>query len=67
MTWVVLAARGVPLWLVIAALAASLWSRRTFKRPPGTFPCFQRAPAPVTAVPTRFDSPSTQVCLRATS
>jgi hypothetical protein len=45
MIWVLLAALGVPLWLVIGALAASLWSRRTFKRAPGTFPAKVRVSA----------------------
>jgi hypothetical protein len=45
MIWVVLAALGVPLWLVVGALAASLWSRRTFKRAPGTFPAKVRVRA----------------------
>jgi hypothetical protein len=38
MVWILLAALGVPVWLVVGALAASLWSRRAFKRTPGVFP-----------------------------
>ncbi len=37
MALIVLAALGVPLWLVLGALAAGLWSRRTFRRTPGVF------------------------------
>jgi hypothetical protein len=38
MVWIVLAALGVPVWLLVGALAAGLWSRRAFKRAPGVFP-----------------------------
>jgi hypothetical protein len=34
---VVLAILGVPLWLVLGAIAAGLWSRRSFRRAPGVF------------------------------
>jgi hypothetical protein len=37
MVWILLAALGVPVWLVVGALAAGLWSRRGFKRSPGVF------------------------------
>lgn len=37
MIWILLAAVGVPLWLVVGALAAGLWSRRNFKKSPGVF------------------------------
>jgi hypothetical protein len=46
MVWILLAALGVPVWLVVGALAAGLWSRRTFKDAPGVFPAKLRlAPA----------------------
>jgi hypothetical protein len=38
MIWILLAALGIPLWMVLGALAASLLSRRSFKRRPGVFP-----------------------------
>lgn len=37
MIWALLAILGVPLWLVVGALAASLWSRRQFRNTPGVF------------------------------
>ena len=37
MIWILLAAVSVPLWLVVGALAAGLWSRRNFKKSPGVF------------------------------
>jgi hypothetical protein len=37
MIWALLAILGVPLWLVVGALAASLWSRRKFRNTPGVF------------------------------
>ncbi len=37
MVWILLAALGVPVWLIVGALAAGLWSRRNFTRAPGTF------------------------------
>lgn len=45
MVWILLAALGVPLWLVVGALAAGLWSRRAFKRAPGVFPAKLRVAA----------------------
>jgi hypothetical protein len=33
----ILALLGVPLWLLLGALGASLWNRRQFKRRPGVF------------------------------
>ena len=45
MAVIVLAALGVPLWLVVGALAAGLWSRRSFKRAPGVFPAKLRVMA----------------------
>jgi hypothetical protein len=38
MIWALLAILGVPLWLVVGALAGSLWSRRHFRNSPGVFP-----------------------------
>jgi hypothetical protein len=37
--WILLATLGVPLWLIVGALGGALWSRRTFRRAPGVFPC----------------------------
>jgi hypothetical protein len=37
MIWALLAILGVPIWLVVGALAASLWSRRQFRNTPGVF------------------------------
>ena len=37
MIWVLLAAVGVPLWIVVGFLTGALWSRRRFKRAPGAF------------------------------
>ena len=39
MIWILLAALGVPLWLVVGALSGALWSRRQFRRAAGVFPC----------------------------
>src|SRR3954471_20620014 len=38
MIWIMLAALGVPVWLIVGALTAGLLSRRAFKRSPGVFP-----------------------------
>jgi hypothetical protein len=45
MALIVLAALGVPLWMVVGALAAGIWSRRSFKRAPGVFPAKLRVTA----------------------
>ena len=45
MIWILLAALGVPLWLIIGALTAGLLSRRAFKRSPGVFPAKLRVTA----------------------
>jgi hypothetical protein len=37
--WILLAILGVPIWLVVGALAGALWSRRKFRRALGVFPC----------------------------
>jgi hypothetical protein len=37
--WILLAMLGVPLWLILGALSGALWSRRTFRRAAGVFPC----------------------------
>ncbi len=37
MIWALLAVLGVPIWLVVGALCAVLWSRRSFSRQPGAF------------------------------
>ena len=39
MVWILLAALGVPIWLVVGALGGALLSRRRFRRAPGVFPC----------------------------
>jgi hypothetical protein len=41
--WIVLAALGVPIWLVVGALLAGMWSRKRFQRAQGVFPCKVRA------------------------
>ena len=43
MIWIVLAALGVPIWLVVGGLAGALWSRRRFRRAPGVFACKVRS------------------------
>jgi hypothetical protein len=40
--WILLATLGVPVWLIVGALGGALWSRRTFRRAPGVFPCKTR-------------------------
>ena len=45
MVWILLAALGVPVWIVVGVLAAGLWSRRAFKRSAGAFPAKLRAVA----------------------
>ena len=45
MALIVLAALGVPLWMVVGALPAGIWSRRSFKRAPGVFPAKLRVTA----------------------
>jgi hypothetical protein len=37
MIWILLAALGVPLWLIAGALIGGLLSRRSFRRAPGVF------------------------------
>lgn len=37
--WVLLAALGVPIWLVVGGLASALWNRRRVRRTPDAFPC----------------------------
>lgn len=37
MIWAALALLGVPIWLIVGALGAVLWSRRHFKKQPGVF------------------------------
>jgi hypothetical protein len=39
MIWVLLAALGVPIWLVVGGLLAALWNRRRVRRLPDVFPC----------------------------
>lgn len=39
MIWALLAILGVPIWLIVGALAGVLWSRRKFRKTPGVFPC----------------------------
>jgi hypothetical protein len=38
MIWIILAALGIPIWLVLGGLAATVMSRRSFKQRPGVFP-----------------------------
>jgi hypothetical protein len=38
MIWIILAALGIPIWLVLGGLAATLMSRRSLKRRDGVFP-----------------------------
>lgn len=38
MIWIILAALGIPIWLVLGGLATTLVSRRSFKRRAGVFP-----------------------------
>lgn len=45
MIWILLAALGIPIWMVVGALVASLLSRRSFKRRPGVFPAKLRVVA----------------------
>jgi len=37
MIWALLAILGVPIWLVVGALAAAFWNRRQFRNSPGVF------------------------------
>ena len=39
LTMAALAVLGIPLWMIVAALALSYWSRRRFKAGTGVFPC----------------------------
>lgn len=39
MIWIVLAALGVPIWLVVGALAGALWSRSKFRHGTEVFAC----------------------------
>lgn len=39
MIWALLAILGVPIWLIVGALASVLWSRRKFRQTPGVFAC----------------------------
>jgi len=43
MIWILLAALGIPIWMVVGALVATLLSRRAFKRAPGVFPAKLRS------------------------
>ena len=38
MGWIALSCLGVPIWLIVGALAALLWKRYHFKKQPGVFP-----------------------------
>ena len=44
MIWALLAILGVPIWLVVGALTAAIFSRRRFKAQPGVFRLKQREP-----------------------
>lgn len=37
--WVLLATLGVPVWLIVGAMLATIWSRRAHAGAPGVFPC----------------------------
>ena len=39
MIWILLAALGVPIWLVLGGITWALWNRRIFRRRPGVFAC----------------------------
>jgi hypothetical protein len=43
MIWALLALLGVPIWLIVGALAGVVWSRRHFLAQPGVFPVAIRA------------------------
>ena len=38
MIWALLALLGIPIWLILGALAAAFFTRRNFKAKPGVFP-----------------------------
>ena len=38
MIWILLAALGIPLWMVAGMIVGTMLSRRSFKRVPGVFP-----------------------------
>ena len=40
--WVLWAALGVPIWLVVGGLVSALWNRRRVRRMPDAFPCKRR-------------------------
>jgi hypothetical protein len=37
MVWIALGCLGVPIWLLVGAIAALLWNRNHFKKQPGVF------------------------------
>ena len=39
MIWILLAALGIPILLVVGGLLAALWNRRRVRRTPNAFPC----------------------------
>lgn len=39
MIWILLAALGVPIWLVVGGLLSALWNRRRVRHTPDAFPC----------------------------
>ena len=43
MIWALLAILGVPIWLVVGGLGASLWSRHRFRDQPGVFKLAMRS------------------------
>ena len=47
MSWVLLAALTLGLWLAAAALLFTFWSRRRVRRTPGVFRCRLRAAGPI--------------------
>lgn len=43
MIWALLAILGIPIWVIVGALAGAVWSRRRFRSQPGVFRIAVRA------------------------